>query len=213
MRTIFSFLITAALLLISQYGMGQPRAVDLGLSVKWASCNLGATTPEGYGDYYAWGETSSKSEYTWSTYRWCRGSYDNLTKYCTDSDYGAVDSKTVLSPGDDAAHVKLGGKWRMPSAAEWDELLEECKWIWTTQGGKNGYKVTSKINGKSIFLPAAGYRYNTSLGSAGSLGLYWSSSLSTSSPLSACFVYFGSDYYDWYYGGRYDGRSVRPVTE
>ena len=127
--------------------------VDLGLSVKWATCNMGASSPEEYGDYYAWGETETKSTYDWNTYKWCKGSENTLTKYCTDSDYGTVDNKTVLDPEDDVAHVKWGGNWRMPTDAEIEELRENCIWKWTTQNGKNGYKVTSKKNGNSIFLP------------------------------------------------------------
>lgn len=213
MRINLYLLITVAILLISQYGMGQPRAVDLGLSVKWASCNLGANAPEEYGNYYAWGEmTSTKRDYYWSTYKWCKGNED-LNKYCTDSEYGTVDNKTVLAPGDDAAHLSLGGKWRMPTAAEWDELIEECKWIWTTQGGKNGYKVTSKTNGKSIFLPAAGFRYDYILDNAGSYGYYWSSSLNTDDPCFAYEMYFYSTNFFRGSGRRYLGLSVRPVTE
>ena len=121
--------------------------VDLGLSVKWATCNVGAVSPEDYGDYFAWGETEPKDFYAWSTYKWCNGSYDTLTKYCTDSKYGTVDNKTVLDLEDDAAHVNWGGDWRMPTKAEQDELYNNCTWEWTTQNGVNGYKVTSKING------------------------------------------------------------------
>ena len=185
--------------------------VDLGLSVKWATCNVGASSPEDYGDYYAWGETETKSTYDWSTYKWCKGSYNTMTKYCTDSYYGTVDNKTVLDPEDDVAHVKWGGSWRMPTVADQDELREKCTWTWTTQNGKKGYKVTSKSNGKSIFLPAAGYRLNSSLNNAGTSGYYWSASLDESSPYYAWYVDFGSSNvsrYDFY---RCYGRSVRPV--
>ena len=95
----------------------QYEAVDLGLSVKWASCNVGATTPEDCGDYYAWGEIEEKENYDWSTYKWCNGSYDTQTKYCTNSSYGTVDNKTTLDLEDDVAHVKWGGSWRMPTKA------------------------------------------------------------------------------------------------
>ena len=188
--------------------------VDLGLSVKWATCNVGATKPEEYGDYFAWGETQPKSTYNWSTYKWCRGSYDWQTKYCTNSSYGTVDNKTTLEAADDAARANWGGSWRMPTYAELTELRNNCTWTWTTQNGVYGYKVTSKKSGytnKSIFLPAAGYRGGSSLYYAGSLGRYWSSSLSTGSPSLAYVLYFYSSYVDWSYDNRFYGQSVRPV--
>ncbi len=199
------------------------EAVDLGLpsGLKWASCNVGATKPEEYGAYFAWGETEPKSNYDWLTYKWSNGEYNKLTKYCTNSDYyndywdgiGPMDNKTVLDLEDDAAHVNWGGSWRMPTDAEWTELRTECTWTWTTQGGKNGYKVTSKTTGNSIFLPAAGYRHYTELSDVGSYGYYWSSSLYTGGPLHACFVNFYSGYYDWGIDLRCNGFSVRPVSE
>ena len=193
---------------------GGHEYVDLGLSVKWATCNVGATKPEEYGDYFAWGVTIPKSTYSWSTYKWCRGSEYTQTKYCTDSSYGKVDNKTTLDLSDDAARANWGGSWRMPTQAEQDELREKCTWTWTTQNGVKGYKVTSKSNGKSIFLPAAGYRDDSSLGDAGSSGYYWSSSLYTGYPSSAWLVSFDSDYVNWYsYGYRYYGLSVRPVCQ
>ena len=187
--------------------------VDLGLSVKWATCNVGANAPEEYGDYFAWGETEPKSEYNWSTYKWCEGSYDTQTKYCTDSYYGTVDNKTILELSDDAANASWGGSWRMPTKAEQDELRTECTWTWTwtTQNGVNGYKVTSKTNGNSIFLPAAGCRYSSDLNYAGVDGSYWSSSLCTLGSYSAYDLHFNSAYEGWYYYDRYYGRSVRPV--
>ena len=185
--------------------------VDLGLSVKWATCNVGADSPEDYGDYFAWGETKPKSTYKWSTYEWCQGSTTTLTKYCTYSSYGKVDNKTQLDLSDDAARANWGGSWRMPTHDELTELREKCSWTGTTQNGVEGYKVTSKTNGNSIFLPAAGYRYNSSLYDAGSYGYYWSSSLYTVSPNDARFVYFDSSRVDWNFSSRYYGRSVRPV--
>ena len=190
--------------------------VDLGLSVKWATCNVGATTPEGYGDYFAWGETTPKTTYDWSTYKYCNGTWNTMTKYCTDSYYGTVDNKTTLELTDDAAHVNWGGSWRMPTKAEQDELIYNCTWTWTTQNRVNGYKVTSKKNGNSIFLPAAGYRNNSLLYDAGSRGFYWSSSLDTRGAYCAYFVYFEyfeSDYVNWFSSYRYYGHSVRPVCE
>ena len=183
--------------------------VDLGLSVMWATCNVGADSPEDYGDYFAWGETSPKSTYNWRTYKW--GDYDNLTKYCTSSSYGTVDNKKQLDLSDDAARANWGGAWRMPTHDEFTELRTQCTWTWTTQNGVKGYKVTSKTNGNSIFLPAAGYRSGSSLLIAGSYGGYWSSSLSTDSPYDARYVFFNSSGVVWLDRSRDYGRSVRPV--
>lgn len=211
-------------------------AVDLGIELTredgttyklyWAECNLGAEKPEDYGDYYAWGEIEpyyssqdpltwkeGKTGYNWASYKWCNGSISTFTKYNTDSSRGSVDNKTVLDPEDDAAHVSLGGKWRMPTDAEWTELRTECTWTWTTQNGVNGRLVTCK-NGNSIFLPAAGYRYDSNLDGAGSSGGYWSSSLNAGLPFRAWYVFFDSGgVYGGYSGYRYNGRSVRPVSE
>ena len=191
----------------------KPEAVDLGLpsGLKWATFNVGATKPEAYGDYFSWGETEPKSNYGWAMYKWCNGSENTQTKYNTNSSYGTVDNKTVLDPEDDAAHVNWGGSWRMPTDEEWTELRTKCTCIWTFQNGVNGRLVTGP-NGNSIFLPAAGLRYDSKLDFAGTEGYYWSSSLSTDRPYAACRVYFNSaDYVGWgpYY--RYDGFSVRPV--
>ena len=193
---------------------GNYEYVDLGLSVKWATCNVGATKPEEYGDYFAWGETDPKSIYDWSTYKWCNGSYDTQTKYNTNSIHGTVDNKTTLEAADDAARANWGGSWRMPTTEEQQELIDNCTWTWTTQNGVNGYKVTSKSNGKSIFLPAAGNRYASSLRNAGSGGYYWSSSLDTNSlsNYNAYVLYFYSDLGRLYYH-RYYGHSVRPVCQ
>lgn len=131
--------------------------VDLGLSVKWATHNLGAEKPEDFGNNYAWGEVETKDTYDWSNYKWCNGgepiSYSNrkLTKYCTTSSYGKVDNKTTLEIADDAANANLGGNWRMPTSAEVDELISECEWIWQ----EGGYLVVSKVNSRSIFIPSA----------------------------------------------------------
>ena len=131
--------------------------VDLGLSVKWATHNLGAEKPEDFGNNYAWGEVETKDTYDWSNYKWCNGgepiSYSSkkLTKYCTTSSYGNVDNKTTLEIADDAANANLGGNWRMPTSAEVDELISECEWIWQ----EGGYLVVSKVNSKSIFIPSA----------------------------------------------------------
>lgn len=188
--------------------------VDLGLSVKWATCNVGATKSEDYGDYFAWGETQPKSTYNWSTYKWGNDGYNTLTKYCTNSDYGTYDGKSTLELADDAARAKWGGSWRMPTKEEQDELRDNCTWEWTTQNGVEGYKVTSKKKGytkNSIFLPAAGYRVDSSLNDAGSDGLYWSSSLDTDNPDSAYYLYFYSGSVGWLSRNRCVGFTVRPV--
>ena len=190
--------------------------VDLGLSVKWATCNVGATKPEEYGDYFAWGEVEPKDYYEWSTYKWCNGSSTSsttFTKYNDNSSCGTVDNKTVLDKTDDAAAVNWGGSWRMPTDAEMTELRDNCSWTWTTQTGVNGYKVTSKKNGNSIFLPAAGYRYSSSLNDAGSDGRYWSSSLRTGIPYYAYYLIFYSGGVDLGIDFRNVGFTVRPVCQ
>lgn len=187
------------------------HAVDLGLSVKWACCNVGAGSPEDYGDYFAWGETSPKSYYDWETYKYYNSSYKKLTKYCNNSNYGYngyTDNKATLDLIDDAAHVNWGGAWRMPTYNDWDELLTNCAWTWTTLNGVKGYKVTSRSNGNSIFLPAAGYRDGTDVYDAGSRGDYWSSSLFSS--YYACCKFFLSGSMGWVYT-RHRGCAVRAV--
>ncbi len=199
--------------------------VDLGLpsGTLWATCNVGANSPEEYGDYYAWGETTTKSSYKWSTYKWCN--YDAtenhvaFTKYWvgynSTSHSGTVDNKTVLDPEDDAAAVNWGGDWRMPTLDEIKELNNNCTTEWTTDyngTGVAGRIVTSDINGNTIFLPAAGYRNGSSLYGDGAYGIYWSSSLYTSSPCYACPLYFDSVSYDRASSSyRCNGQSVRAV--
>ena len=183
--------------------------VDLGLpsGLLWATCNVGATTPEGYGDYFAWGETQPKSYYDWSTYKYCNGDYYKLTKYCDESDLGYngfTDNLTILLPEDDAATANWGNDWRMPTKEEWQELYQNTTHIWTTQNGVNGRLFTAS-NGNSLFLPAAGFRRDSYLYSVGSNGNYWSSSLYTGHPSGAWYFYFNSDYY---YMDRYDYRGV-----
>ena len=165
--------------------------VDLGLSVLWATCNVGASSPSDYGNHYAWGETTTKSSYT--------------------SDNSKTDNRTIGdisgNPQYDAATANWGSGWRMPTKEELEELVDKCDWEWTRQGGCNGYKLTGP-NGNSIFLPAAGWRYGSSLLSAGDGGRYWSST-----PYGGAYgLYFGSGrHVDW--GSSYDGRSVRPVSD
>ena len=196
---------------VTQSSSNGPKAVDLGLpsGIKWASYNVGATKPEEYGDYFAWGETKPKNDYSWSTYKWCNGSNTTLTKYNISSGYGTVDYKTQLEMSDDAARVNLGGKWRMPTNAEFEELIDNCDSEWATMNGVKGRKFTSKKNGNSIFLPAAGFWYDTYLNYVGSYGSYWSSSLYTD--FRAWYVFFISDFVSRRSYDRYYGLSVRPV--
>ncbi len=190
-------------------------AVDLGLSVYWGTTNIGASKPEDYGDYYAWGETEPKENYSWSTYKFGTDSLGPFSKYNTISSFGSIDKKTVLEPEDDVASVKLGGKWRMPTDAEWTELRTKCTWTWTTNYNGTGVmgRIVTATNGNSLFLPAAGRRYDADLGGAGSYGDYWSSSLRIGLPICAWDVYFDSDEVYRSDNGRYKGHPVRPVSE
>ena len=191
--------------------------VDLGLpsGLLWATCNLGATTPEEYGDYYAWGETATKEVYNWSTYKYCtvdaEGELATLTKYNTSIVYGTPDNLTTLEAMDDAAAQKLGDGARMPTKAEWEELISNTTAEWTQVNGVNGRKFTAS-NGKSLFLPAAGFRSGSELRCAGEQGHYWSSSLREGSPRYAWNFYFDSGYQDVNSDlNRGGGKSVRPV--
>ena len=181
---------------------GNHEWVDLGLpsGTKWATCNVGANSPEEYGDYFAWGETAPKDYYDWSTY--------------FDSDYNKYNNNgglTELLPEDDAATKNWGSPWHMPTFEQIEELLDNCTREWTTQGGVNGILVTGP-NGSTIFLPAAGYRWHDELGYAGIFGEYWSSSLGPG--YNAYVLVFDSGYWDWSHGSsghRYLGQSVRAV--
>ena len=178
-------------------------AVDLGLSVKWAPCNVGATTPEDYGDYFAWGETKTKSDYSSST------SITYGLSISVLKSRGIIGADGNLTAAYDAATENWGDEWRMPTKAELDELRTKCDWEWTKMNGLSGYKVTGP-NGNSIFLPAAGIRRDTSLYDAGSYGDYWSATPYSDS-YCAYGLDFNDDYYDWSYGNRGTGLAVRPV--
>lgn len=197
-------------------GLDDHDYVDLGLpsGTLWATCNVGATTPEGYGDYFAWGETQPKTTYNWSTYKYHNGDYDQLTKYCSNSNYGYngfTDNLTILQPSDDAATANWGNGWCMPTEAQWRELYQNTTNTWTTQNGVNGRLFTAN-NGTSLFLPASGYRWDGGLYYVGSHGNYWSSLLITDGPNCAWYFYFLSGSY-CYMGnnGRSSGQSVRAV--
>lgn len=183
------------------------EAVDLGLSVKWASCNVGAESPEDYGGYYAWGETEEKNDYSSST---------SITYGLSTSELrskGIIDTGGNLTAAYDAATDNWGSSWRMPTCEEIEELVDKCTWQWTSVNGVNGQKVTGP-NGNSIFLPAAGYRYGTEVGNRGSRGYCWSGTLSEDYSDYACCLYFHSGIGGWdYWSPRYNGLTVRPVTD
>lgn len=183
-------------------------AVDLGLSVKWANANIGATTPEGYGDYYAWGETATKNTYYLSDYKWLNSA--NIASGYTK--YNASDNRTVLTSSDDAAHIKLGGNWRIPTIEEWNELITKCTWMLTMQNGVIGRLVTGK-NGKTIFLPAAGNRVSAKLSNVGDSGYYWSSSLTSGNSSNAEAVNFSSGSPTILSRSRFQGFPIRAVKE
>lgn len=205
-----------------------PKLVDLGLSVKWADCNLGASKPEEYGGFYQWAGTKDVTDRNIyldeSNCPYHTGS-DNITgwtKYVPSgkssswSGSGSPDNKTVLDPKDDVAHVKLGGKWRMPTFEEWDELEKNCASEQTTLNGVQGWKFTSKKPGytdKWIFLPAAGYRLYDEVFGAGSGGYYWSASLYSDNPDYAFIFMFYLGNGGTYIANRCNGQSVRPVSE
>lgn len=179
-------------------GAAAAEWVDLGLpsGLLWAKCNLGATKPEEYGDYYAWGETDTKEVYFWETYKYCtavdeEGWVKTLSKYNTISRYGSPDILTTLQPSDDVATQKLGNGARMPTETEWNELLDNTTSEWTTENGVYGRKLTAS-NGKSLFFPAAGFRDGSELHYAGKIGIYWSSSLDANDPDGAWYFTFNS---------------------
>ena len=213
--------------------------VDLGLPSGnlWATCNVGAANPWNYGDYYAWGETHTKDNYNWKTYKYCNGAYNSLTKYNNDAEYGTVDNKTTLESSDDVAIAVFGAAYSMPTLADWKELADECYWVWTADynnRGVNGYvvyrakadadkgvKVYKEDNTPSasysnsdahIFLPAAGSR-SSSDHDVGYFGYYWSGSLYEYGPSSARLCDFHSNDVNvsYSYGYRYVGFSIRPV--
>ena len=176
--------------------------VDLGLSVKWAMCNVGAERPEEYGGYYAWGEVETKESYEPNNYKFVNGG-------------SAVNDKNTLDIENDVAHKEWGGKWRMPSREEFDELIQNCTWTWTTQKGVNGFLVTSNKPGytdRSIFLPAAGLRSLSELRLSGNIGFYWTTTPSEHIAESACFLYITPGFKSLYESAaRNQAHTVRPV--
>lgn len=190
-------------------------AVDLGISVKWANMNLGASAPEDSGLYYAWGEVegynSDSHDFSWQTYKYCNWSTRSMLKY------NEEDHKTVLDASDDAASVNWGGKWRTPTTEDFKELYEKCTVEWTQINGVNGCKITSLINGNSIFLPAVGFREGTDWHTGGTTsgGYYWTDSLSGASVfatnLSVSEMYTAAAHF--VDNHRFVGFSVRPVQK
>ena len=192
-------------------------AVDLGLpsGTLWADRNVGADSPEDYGDHFAWGETEPKTTYDWSTYKWCNGAFDNLTKYCTNEDYGYngyADNKITLEPSDDAATANYREKWSMPTRAQIDELRSYCTWTWGKQKDTWGYNITG-INGNSIFLPATGYCYPNSLNGVDQEGNYWTCSLFKDYPDIAYNLNFTKNEHCVENSDRLKGYSVRAVLD
>ncbi len=201
------------------------QGIDLGLpsGTLWACCNIGANAPEEVGDYFAWGETEPKSDYSWSTYKYGSNA-EQLTKYCNSSSYGKdgfTDNLVTLESSDDAATANWGSDWRMPTQTEMQELIDECTWTWTTDyngTGVAGHIVSSNAAGNTnaIFLPAASYRTDANEpDSAGSYGYYWCSSLDTETRpdyARAIYIYAynsGGKKMESY--GRYYGLSIRAV--
>lgn len=164
--------------------------VDLGLpsGILWATCNIGASSPEEYGEYFAWGEIRPKKIYNVDSYKYCKDKMTDLTKYCTSArngDWGFTDKLIELRPEDDAATANWGGRWKMPNIWHCRDLVDSelTTTEWMTLHGVYGRKITSKSNGRSIFLPAAGYRYATCLDGVGQHGDYWSRTLRIDAPI------------------------------
>ncbi len=190
-----------------------PHAIDLGLpsGTLWACCNMGASSPEGYGGYYAWGETEEKNYYDWDIYKyWKDADGDDIV----DSNEFVNIGSDIAGTSYDVAHVKWGGSWCMPSLTQIEELVNNCSSQWTQQNGVNGRLFTGP-NGNSVFVPVAGCRCFENLHHEGSYGFYWSSSLSGSYPSAAYRLEFYSGYAGWYscYYARYYGLTVRPVRK
>ena len=207
--------------------------VDLGLSVKWATCNVGASSPEEYGSYFAWGEVNPKTIYNWNTYKWATAIWnEEYSEWSceTSTKYNTVDNKKTLDYEDDAATVNMGKNWRMPTIEEQQELIENCTWTWIDDYCKTGIAgniITSKINGNSIFLPAASHhdqnnKYGDSYDDTYDVeedpcGFYWSNSIYTypeeEDPLYVCYIYSTPNNSFLYYSPPYVGKSVRAVRE
>ncbi|MBP5422289.1 MAG: hypothetical protein IJ916_06080 [Paludibacteraceae bacterium] len=197
--------------------VGNYNYVDLGLSVKWATYNIGASKPSEYGDYFAWGETKTKDSFLENNYKWCKNTHNNITKYCLDSGKGSVDNKSTLDKEDDAASVNWGDSWRMPTLKEQKELIDGCTWEWTSDFNNSGIAgaiATSKKNSNTIFFPAAGYSMDLFFVATKSSGLYWSSTLDENSIMADIFG-FRSECTELnnYAESREYGLTIRAVTK
>lgn len=186
--------------------------IDLGLNVKWATFNVGAGAPHEFGDYFAWGETNTKIEsgYYWDFYKYCSGTYNSIKKYNSVKDYGLVDNKYYLELDDDVAYKQWKETCRMPTKNEFEELIENCNWTWTTLEGVNGYKIVAK-NGNSIFLPVTGYIKGV-LHINSQSGNYFTSSLDKTVPYEAYVLKFTSQIREINSMSRCYGNMVRPVS-
>lgn len=211
-----------------------PKAVDMGVKVNgktilWASCNLGASKPKEIGDYYAWGETTTKNHFDWNDYKFCSEwekyeYYDRefeyypvrLSKYNTDPRMGAVDRKIELDPEDDVVRVKLGGKWRMPSYEDYEALLEVCDVEWDIMGDVMCVVFISRITHNKIVFPSGGFQTGDFTRKTDELfGQFWLSTLYEDTPKEAWFMYPDPNPLDsgWGYNNRCTGRNIRPVRE
>ena len=210
----YTFTVDAARTLVANFNLDHTY-VDLGLpsGTLWATCNVGANLPEEYGDYFAWGETQPKDNFSWTNYQYCMGSFNTLTKYCNNPDIGYngfTDDLTTLLPEDDAATANWGDDWHMPTEGEWQELYQNTTVTWTTRNGVRGRLFTA-TNGNSIFLPASGYCNESVPEASGIIGDYWTSSLDTDYPSGAMSFFFNSSNYYISFCNRLYGRNVRAV--
>ena len=221
MKRVLKLFVLAVLLLVGNRVLAQKNHeyVDLGLpsGTLWATCNVGANKPEDFGNYYAWGETQTKTTYYEENYKFWK-SY-SLTRYCSTSIQGYndySDKLTTLQSSDDPATVNWGNAWRTPSEAQWEELLQNTTNKWTTRNGVNGRLFTSKKNGQTLFLPAAGTRYESELCRTGISGYYWSRTLNPYDSWYAKDFSFGSDgcgICEYANMRRFRGFSIRPVRK
>ena len=203
-------------LLSGTWGYDEHEYVDLGLpsGTLWATMNIGALAPYDFGNYFLWGEVETKALFNWTTYKWCDGTDETLTKYCTDASYGSVDNKSELEPEDDAAYVNWGPSWRMPTSEQFQELIDYCTWESVSNHGVNGNWITGP-SGNTIFLPCAGYRTDASYIGTGDYGIYWSRTLSNSNrpdlARSLHIMKFGVSAVQCVSDYRAYGATVRPV--
>lgn len=189
------------------------EAIDLGLSVKWANCNMGANKPEEYGNHYAWNEVIPKNIYNWDTYKWYKRNKKTSIKYNINNNYNIINNKIVFNSKDNNAYVNLNNIWRIPTKNEWEELFENCTCTWTIRNDIKGYEITSKINSNFIFLPTAGYHQDSNLYDMGISGHYWSSLPNIDDLNCAWTIYFNSNYISKGTVFYFYGLSVRPVMK